>query len=127
MAVPASIDAKRAALVALCRKFDVYRLELFGSAAAGRFEEGKSNLDFLVTFTDDRVKGIARMYLGLAEELEQLLGHRVDLLTNESIRNPYLRQTIVATRRLIHEDRSERAAGFGTVTKIRSLGRYSSV
>lgn len=79
-------------------------LELFGSAAAGRFVEGQSDFDFLVTFRDDRVKGVARLYLGLAEGLEQLLGGPVDLVTPESIRNPYFRQTIDATRRLIYED-----------------------
>jgi len=64
----------------------------------------QSDFDFLVTFKDDRVKGVARLYLGLAEGLEQLLERPVDLLTPESIRNPYFRQTIDATRRLVYED-----------------------
>jgi len=102
--VPAFLDRKREALADLCRTFGVRRLELFGSAAAGRFVEGESDFDFLVTFKDDRVKGVARLYLGLAEGLEQLLGRPVDLVTPESIRNPYFRQTIDATRRLIYED-----------------------
>lgn len=102
--VPPAIEEHREALAALCRKFGVHRLELFGSAAGGRFEQGKSDFDFLVTFKDDRIKGIARLYLGLAEGLEQLLGGPVDLVSPDSIRNPYFRQTVDATRRLIYED-----------------------
>jgi predicted nucleotidyltransferase len=103
IAVPPVLDSKREALADLCRTFSVRRLELFGSAAAGRFVEGQSDFDFLVTFEDDRVKGVARLYLGLAEGLEQLLGRPVDLVTPESIRNPYFRQAVDATRRLIYE------------------------
>lgn len=103
-AVPALFDQKRGALADLCRTFGVRRLELFGSAAVGCFVEGKSDFDFLVTFRGDGVSGLARRYLGLAEGLEQLLGRPVDLVTPDSIRNPYFRQTVDATRRLIYED-----------------------
>ena len=108
--MPSLIDQKREALANLCRSFSVRRLELFGSAAAGRFIDGESDFDFLVTFKDDSVKGIARIYLGLAEGLERLLGRSVDLITPDSSRNPYFRQTVDATRRLIYEDRDEEAA-----------------
>ena len=109
--MPSRIDQKREALANLCRLFSVRRLEMiFGSAAAGRFIDGESDVDFLVTFKDDSVKGIARIYLGLAEGLEHLLGRSVDLTTPDSIRNPYFRQTVDATRRLIYEDRDEETA-----------------
>lgn len=108
--MPAAIEANREAVAELCRTFRVRRLDLFGSAASGRFTEGQSDYDFLVTFTNERVKGIARLYLGLAEGLERLLGHPVDLVTPDSLRNPYFRQTVEATRRLVYEDRDEEAA-----------------
>ena len=63
--VPSPVDQKREELANLCRSFSVRRLGLFGSAAAGRFIDGESDVDFLVTFKDDSVKGIARIYLGL--------------------------------------------------------------
>lgn len=46
--VPPPTDEKREELGALCRRFGVHRLELLGSAAAGRFKEGKSDFDFRV-------------------------------------------------------------------------------
>ena len=42
-------------------------------------------------------------YFGLAEALEQLFGRRVDLLTERSVRNPYFREVIEATRQLVYE------------------------
>ena len=42
-------------------------------------------------------------YFGLAEALERLFGRQVDLLTERSVRNPYFREIIEATRQLIYE------------------------
>jgi hypothetical protein len=47
----ASINEKRDALAAICRRFGVTRLEVFGSAArGGDFDHDRSDVDFLVTF-----------------------------------------------------------------------------
>jgi predicted nucleotidyltransferase len=40
---------------------------------------------------------------GLANELERLLPRRVDLVTERSVRNPYFRQVIEATRQPVYE------------------------
>ena len=110
-ALPPAIATRHEAVAALCRSLGVRSLELFGSAATGRFTEGTSDVDFIVTFKDGQAKGIARVYLRLADGLERLLGGAVDLLTPEAIRNPYFRQSVDATRRLIYEDRDEKTAG----------------
>jgi uncharacterized protein len=39
----------------------------------------------------------------LADELERLLQRRVDLVTERSVRNPYFRQVIEATRQPVYE------------------------
>jgi len=44
------IEQRRSDLEALCRRFGVRRLELFGSAATGAFRSEDSDLDFLVEF-----------------------------------------------------------------------------
>jgi len=98
-------------LAALCRKFGVERLYLFGSAVAGKFDDRASDLDFLVNLSGRAPTGAyADRYLGLAEALEGLFGRRVDLITEESIRNPHFRSEIEATRRLIYERSLEKAA-----------------
>ena len=77
------IEAKLPALRELCREFGVRRLDLFGSAATGRFDPGRSDLDFLVEFEEEAPR---RASLRLLEALEQLLGRKVDLLTEPVLR-----------------------------------------
>ena len=77
------------------------RLDLFGSAATGRFDPARSDLDFLVEFEETPPGGYARAYFGLLEQLEALFQRKVDLLTLPSLKNPYLRKQIFSERRLL--------------------------
>ncbi|MEX0682823.1 MAG: nucleotidyltransferase domain-containing protein [Dehalococcoidia bacterium] len=77
---------------ALCKRFQVSRLDLFGSAAAGEFRDGESDLDFLVEFELTDSAGYADRYFGLIEALQQLFGRPVDLVVASAIRNPYFRE-----------------------------------
>ena len=87
------------ALPALCRRFRVRRLDLFGSAATGRFDPGRSDLDILVAFDDLPPGAYADAYFGLRAALEDLLGRPVDLLTEPALENPHLRLRVGAERR----------------------------
>jgi predicted nucleotidyltransferase len=97
------IEERRAEIEALCRRYHVRRLDLFGSAARGDdFDAAKSDLDFLVEFEPLPYGGRYRAYFGLKEALESLFGRRVDLVTDESVRNPYLKTSIEKGRRLLY-------------------------
>jgi len=48
--------------------------------------------------------------LGFAEALEKLFGRRVDLITEESMRNPYFRSHVQATRQIVYEKPDQEAA-----------------
>lgn len=93
----------------LCRRFQVERLYLFGSAANGDFDYGGSDLDFLVTFEEQPPAKYAENYLGLARALEERFNRAVDLVTERSVRNPYLRESVLASRRLVYDRRDEKA------------------
>jgi hypothetical protein len=81
----ADIAEKRAALAALCRRYGVVRLEVFGSAARGTgFDPNRSDADFLVTFTPT-VRNNLAAFADLKEALEGLLGRPVDLVEREEI------------------------------------------
>lgn len=94
------LSAQRDAIADFCRRFGVERLEVFGSATGSRFDPERSDVDFLAAFQPSAI-GLSN-YLGLAEALEGLLGRRVDLVIEHSVRNPYLRQSIDATRQLLY-------------------------
>lgn len=87
----------------LCRKLDVKRLRIFGSAVSGGFADKSSDLDFIVDFYNDSASGIADRFLTLAEELEFMFQRRVDLLTERSVRNPIFRQSIESAGQTVYE------------------------
>ena len=76
------------ALRDLCRKYEVKRLELFGSAARGDFTE-ESDIDFFVEFQNYADPRIADFWFGLQEDLEELFGVRVELTSALTSTNPY--------------------------------------
>jgi len=104
------IDQHRDSLTEQCLRFGVRRLEVFGSAARGDFDPAKSDFDFIVSFADRTPGTYADRYLDFADALERLLGRKVDLLTERSIRNPYFRREVEAVRQIIYDERGEETA-----------------
>ena len=82
----------------LCRRFDVRRLEVFGSATTDRFDPSRSDVDLLVEFDPDTPLSPFDAYFGFKEAAEELLGLPVDLLMEAAVRNPYLRASIERTK-----------------------------
>jgi predicted nucleotidyltransferase len=87
----------------ICQEYRVERLDLFGSATYGAFDNQHSDYDFIVRFADPDQPGVAQRYFGLAEELEHVLGRPVDLLTDRPFRNPYFAQSVAESRETIYE------------------------
>jgi predicted nucleotidyltransferase len=105
------VENQKHELSELCRRFKVERLDIFGSAADGCFAPEQSDLDFLVKFSDRRPTGdYANRYLDFADALERVFDRHVDLLTEQSIRNPFLRREIEATRQVVYEESHSEAA-----------------
>ncbi len=96
------VETNLPAVQALCRRFGVRRLDLFGSAATGRFDPARSDLDFLVEFEPMSPSPYAKACHHLREGLEQLFGRPVDLLTEPALVNPYLRRQIESEKRNVY-------------------------
>ncbi len=96
------LSHRRRELEALCRRFGVRSLELFGSAATDQEHSGESDLDFLVEFGALPPGGYADAYFGLLESLEALFGRPVDLVVPSAIRNPFFLQSVERTRTLLY-------------------------
>ena len=106
----ALIEQHRAGLAALCRRYGVRRLYAFGSAAADRMQPS-SDVDFLVEMADRQpTASYADRYLDFGDALERLLGRRVDLVTEQAMRNPYFRREVESTRQLVYGQPGEEAA-----------------
>jgi len=97
------IEAHRDALAALCRRFGVARLEVFGSAADDSFGQDASDLDFLVEFLPGQDIGpwLAH-YFDLQAALAELFGRPVDLVMAGALKNPFFIREVNRTRRLLY-------------------------
>ncbi len=96
------ISAHREALEALCRRYRVRRLALFGSAATAGFDPGRSDLDFTVEFQPLPPTQHADAYFGLLLALEDLFRRHIDLVEEGAVENPFFRETVEQTRALLY-------------------------
>jgi hypothetical protein len=97
------IDRRRAEIAALCRRYDVRRLEAFGSAARGAdFDPLASDADFLVDFEAERDLSPLEPFFGLADAQRRLLGRPVDLVERGAIVNPFLLAGIGQAREVVY-------------------------
>jgi uncharacterized protein len=94
----ALLEERVQSVSALCRRYRVARLDVFGSAARGNFESSTSDLDFIVTFEPMSPADHADAYFGLLDELEALFDREIDLIEEEAIRNPYFRRSVATSR-----------------------------
>ncbi len=98
----AIIEDNKYSLLELCRRFAVKRLEIFGSAASGRFDPSKSDIDFLVEFETAPPGEHAARYFGLLAALQDLFSINIDLVEIKAIKNPYFRKVIESSRVVVY-------------------------
>lgn len=86
-----------------CSSHQVKYLYAFGSSVTNKFDYEKSDVDLLVEIdnSDPIVRG--EMLLSLWDTFEMFFHRNVDLLTDSSIRNPYLRKSIDSSKVLIYD------------------------
>lgn len=75
-------------IAALCRKYRVKRLDLFGSAARDDFDPTRSDVDLIAEFGPWGEIGPLEQFFDFRDELEALLGRHVDLLEEGAAKNP---------------------------------------
>jgi hypothetical protein len=98
MGIPTFIRSRSKELALLCRQQHARRLDLFGSAVRADFRPESSDLDFIVAFDELTPGAYSNAFFTLKEGLESMFSRPVDLLTEHSLRNPYLRRRVDAER-----------------------------
>lgn len=81
----------------------IERAFIFGSAVTGEFNE-KSDLDFLVRFQPDLdplEKG--ELWWNLHDKLRDFFNREIDIVTENSLKNPYFIEELNETKELIYE------------------------
>ncbi len=95
------VSDKLEALTDLCRRYDVKTMHVFGSACSENFGS-HSDVDILISFKELSIERYTDNYFSLHYALEKLLGRKVDLLTENSLSNPYFIESIEETKQLLY-------------------------
>ena len=85
----------------ICSTYNVDKMYLFGSALNSDFND-KSDIDFLVKFKSIELSQYFENYSNLKNNLERLFGREVDLLEEQTLKNPVLIKSINQSKELIY-------------------------
>ena len=85
----------------LCELYRVRTMYAFGSVCTDNFKED-SDIDFLIAFDDLSFDQYTDNYFELHYKLQDLFNRQIDLLTENSLSNPYFIKGIEQTKELIY-------------------------
>jgi hypothetical protein len=103
MIIKDEISKKRDAFIIMCKDHKVKYLYAFGSSVSDKFDKAKSDIDLLVEIDSRDPIDRGEKLLSLWDLFEGFFNRKVDLLTDASIRNPYLRKSVDSTKVLIYD------------------------
>jgi hypothetical protein len=86
----------------------VDKIYAFGSSITNQFDPKTSDIDVVVKVDIDDPADRGEALLSLGDKLEAFFNRKVDLLTEDSIRNPYLKSSIDRTKKLIYDREGEK-------------------
>lgn len=86
-------------LDALCRRYHVRELALFGSVLRDDFRED-SDIDVLVEFEEGAPIGLLD-YVGLQDDLTELFGRKVDLVSKRGLKR-LIRDHVIDSSRILY-------------------------
>ena len=103
------LDKYKTGLVNICEDNQaIKKLYVFGSAFTPRFNEETSDIDVLVETTEIIPEEKGEQLMLLWDNLESLFNRKIDLLTENSLRNPILKKEIEQPRKLIYDGQSRK-------------------
>ena len=97
----AIIENNKLSIDKLCKENRVEKLYVFGSILNESFNEN-SDIDFIVDIRNENPSDYTDNYFNLQFGFEDLFKRDIDLLTLNSLKNPYFIKNLERTRRLIY-------------------------
>jgi len=92
------IDEK--VLAKLARQYKIHELGIFGSVLREDFSD-ESDIDIIVEFEQDTEYSLFDI-MKIKEEFEMLFGKEIDLIEKNGLRNPYRRESILNSMKVIY-------------------------
>ena len=107
MNINSLIKSNPLAFFEICRLHKVEKLYAFGSSITSHFDENHSDIDVLVQLSIEDPADRGEALLSFWDQLELFFERKVDLLTMDSLKNPYLKASINRTKKLIYDGKGE--------------------
>jgi len=98
--VLAAIDVDGKVIEAFCKKWRIDEFAFFGSVLRDDFGPN-SDINVLVTLAPNAEWDLFD-WIAMRDELEAMLGRKVDLVEKTCLRNPYRRKEILARSQIIY-------------------------
>lgn len=95
-----NLDIYRSEIIRICRKYNVKRLAIFGSAVSDDFKDS-SDIDFLLEL--DKAKDGLKRYMNIKFELEDLFNRSVDIIMPKAIKNNRIKDYIFSNIKDVYE------------------------
>lgn len=99
----ALVQSQYRALGALCRRFQVSRLHVFGSALRSDFDLATSDLDVTAEFGEPCGMTLERQYFDFKSALESLFGRPVDVVELSAMPDSRLKRAIECSQVAVYE------------------------
>jgi predicted nucleotidyltransferase len=97
------LENNKAGIIALCEKYNVNKLFAFGSIVTGKFSTNNSDIDFYVELMPMVAFDRGQALIELWDHLEGLFDRKIDLVTDQPIRNHYFLAELEKTKQLIYD------------------------
>ena len=95
------IDNHIDTLTELCYTHNVDKMYLFGSALNSNFN-ANSDIDFLVKFKSIDLAKYFDNYINFKDKLKNLFGREIDLVEEQTLKNPILIRSINRSKELVY-------------------------
>lgn len=90
-------------LIKICKDLKINRFYIFGSVLTDAFNS-ESDIDFLISFEEGiSVEEYTENYFILHYKLKELFNRNIDVITERTLSNPYLIESINNNKLLIYE------------------------
>ena len=87
-------------IILFCQQYNIIEFSLFGSVLRDDFND-ESDVDVLIQFEAEYWLSWV-VWRDLQDDLQQLLGRKVDVIRKELVTNPYVKAEIFKTRQVLY-------------------------
>jgi hypothetical protein len=95
------IEQHKSEIEQLCNNYNVEKMYVFGSILNQNFTK-ESDVDLVVKFKSFDLSFYFENYFKLKEKLELILKRKVDLIEEQTLKNPFLIQSINKSKKMIY-------------------------